>query len=83
MGVYIKHLQAEKVKAIFEMLGLNIEDGDIIEVTEPHGRLIDADEMIKEIRRWEDHPVTYIRNRNKDFIYYLENSNAVIEAAVE
>lgn len=45
MGVYIKGLQAEKVEAIFKMLGLSIKDGDIIEVTEPHGRLIDADKV--------------------------------------
>lgn len=46
MGVYIKKLQAKKVELIFAMLGLHIEDGDIIEVTEPHGRLIDADTLI-------------------------------------
>lgn len=50
MGVYIKKLQAEKVKAIFKMLGLHIEDGDIIEVPEPHGDLIDLKELHKRYR---------------------------------
>ena len=45
MGVYIKKLQAKKVEAIFAMLSLHIEDGDIIEVTEPHGRIIDESEI--------------------------------------
>lgn len=47
MGVYIKKLQAKKVEAIFAMLGLHIEDGDIIEVKIPHGRLIDENELLK------------------------------------
>lgn len=45
MGVYIKHLQAEKVKTLFMMLGLHIKDGDIVEVTKPHGRIIDESEI--------------------------------------
>lgn len=47
MGVYIKKLQAKKVEAIFAMLGLHIEDGDIIEVSEPHGGLIDANALCR------------------------------------
>lgn len=57
-------------------------DCPLIEVKAPHGRLTDVDEMIKDIRKWVDHPDTYIRNRNKDFIYFLENSDTVIEAEV-
>ena len=49
MGVYIKKLQAKKVEAIFTMLGLHIEDGDIIEVSEPHGRLIGEDALARKI----------------------------------
>ena len=51
MGVYIKHLQVKKVEAIFKMLGLNIEDGDIVEVKTPHGRLIDTDDIRME-HKW-------------------------------
>lgn len=47
MGVYIKKLQAKKVEAIFAMLGLHIENGDIIEVAEPHGRLIDEKNILR------------------------------------
>ena len=55
----------------------------IKEVPTPHGRLIDADTMTKEIKRWKDHPNKYIRNRNKDFIFYLNNAETVIEAEVK
>lgn len=45
-----------------------------------HGRLIDADKEIKYARKWIEHPNQYISQRNKDFIYYLEKSETVIEA---
>ena len=54
MGVYIKKLQAKKVEAIFAMLGLHIEDGDIIEVKTPHGRFIDVGEL-EEDDAWDDY----------------------------
>lgn len=47
MGVYIKYVQAKKIKKIFEMLGIRINEGDIVEVKEPHGPLIDIDELSK------------------------------------
>lgn len=56
------------------------EDCPLVEVPMPHGRLIDADAMIKEIKRWEDHPNKYIRNRNEDFIFYLNDTETVVES---
>lgn len=52
----------------------------IEEVPTPHGRLIDADELIRMAKKWVDHPDPYISQRNKDFIYFLEKEDAVIEA---
>lgn len=55
-------------------------DCPLVEIPTPHGRLIDADTMIKEIERWKDHPNQYIRNRNKDFIFYLNDAETVVES---
>lgn len=52
----------------------------LVEIPTPHGRLIDADAMTKEIERWKDHPNKYIQNRNKDFIFYLSDAETVIES---
>lgn len=49
-------------------------------VPTPHGKLIDADELIRIAKKWIDHPDPYISKRNKDFIYFLEKADAVIEA---
>lgn len=54
MGVYIKKVQASKIEAIFKMLGLSVENGDIIEIKEPHGRLIDAGELVKHCREEDE-----------------------------
>ena len=69
MGVYIKGLQAEKVEAIFKMLGLSIKDGGIIEVPEPHGRLIDADALVE----LEDALNTKIRGVHIMFVDDVKN----------
>ena len=42
MGVYIKNMSLVAFKKIME-LGLEVNDDLLVEVTEPHGRLIDAD----------------------------------------
>lgn len=52
----------------------------LVEIPTPHGRLIDADAMTKEIKRWKDHPNKYIRNRNEDFIFYLNDAEPVVES---
>lgn len=59
---------------------VNRTEWKAIPVPVPHGRLIDADAMIKEIKRWEDHPNKYIRNRNEDFIFYLNDTETVVES---
>lgn len=52
----------------------------LVDIPTPHGRLIDADTMIKDIERWKDHPNQYIKNRNKDFIFYLNDAETVVES---
>lgn len=78
MGVYIKKLQAKKVEAIFTMLGLHIEDGDIIEVKAPHGRLIYADDVVEH---------TAVNGEDREFIRkladYIDDADAIIEAEGE
>lgn len=54
MGVYIKKVQMSKIEPFFKMLGLSAEDGDLIEVKEPHGRLIDANELVKHCREEDE-----------------------------
>lgn len=44
-----------------------------------HGRLIDADAMIYDIRK-QNPPTEYIRNRNSNMIYYLQRQKTVIKA---
>ena len=46
----------------------------------PHGRLIDADDIEKRIKMWLDHPDEYIRERNRDMLYYIQQEDPVIEA---
>lgn len=79
MGVYIKKVQASKVEAIFKMLGLSIKDGDIIEVSEPHGRLIDADALVD--------TVVFHTNISADTKEFIEDligiAPTVIEAEVK
>jgi len=48
-----------------------------------HGRLIDADEMERDISKWLDHPDEYIRQRNWDFLYFLKTTDTVIPASDE
>lgn len=48
-----------------------------------HGGLIDVKDLIKRIRKYIDSPDKYISQRNKDFIYYLETEEPVIEADTE
>ena len=83
MGVYIKKLQAKKVEAIFAMLGLHIEDGDIIEVTEPHGRLIEVTNKLRQELCWyeaytgiDEAPVKYANS-------VIDDAPTVIEAEGE
>ena len=47
-----------------------------------HGRLIDADEMVKHIKPWtgSNAPTKYIRDRNLEFIHYLQNAETVLDA---
>lgn len=52
----------------------------LVGVPTPHGKLIDADELIRIAEKWIDHPDPYISQRNKDFIYFLKTADAVIEA---
>lgn len=55
MGVYIKGITLEQIKkcTLYTMDGGCIEfyDGRLIEVAEPHGRLIDADALINQIKQ--------------------------------
>lgn len=84
MGVYIKKLQAKKVEAIFTMLGLHIEDGDIIEVKAPHGRLIEADDVNERIRkRLGIRNLDYLLEAEKPIAMSIKESPTVIEAEVE
>lgn len=55
--------------------------GKAISVSEPHGRLGDIDEIIRRLKKWQDHPDKYISQRNKDMIYILEKEDAVIPAS--
>lgn len=71
MGVYVKKLQAKKVETIFAMLGLHIEDGDIIEVPEPHGRLIDVTK------------IPYLECADPEVIELVGEAPTVIEAEGE
>lgn len=73
MGVYIKKLQAKKVETIFAMLGLHIEDGDIIEITEPHGDLIDRDAI----------PIYRYDFENGDLVHRIDDVPVIIEAEDE
>lgn len=59
------------------------ESCQLIEVPEPHGRLIDADDMIKRAKKWQDSPDDYIQRRNKDIVYYLEKEDTIIPASEE
>lgn len=52
----------------------------LADVPTPHGKLIDADELICMVKKWIDHPDPYISKRNKDFVYFLEKEDTVIEA---
>lgn len=45
-----------------------------------HGRLIDADDLIKRTKKFIDVPNNYISQRNKDFVYYLEREEAILPA---
>jgi hypothetical protein len=49
MGVYIKNMTKEHLTLIFKADGLLSRCDDIIEVPEPHGRLIDADMLLSQI----------------------------------
>lgn len=49
----------------------------------PHGRLIDADAMIRELEKWSSYPVPYIQKRNLEFIHFLKEAETVIEAEVD
>ena len=46
MGVYIKGMDVEVARRICAYVGLtDIDESDFIAVPEPHGRLIDGDEL--------------------------------------
>ena len=55
------------------------EDCPLVEV-QPHGRLVDADDIEKRIKMWLDHPDEYIRKRNQDMLYYIQQEDTVIDA---
>jgi hypothetical protein len=57
--------------------------GDAVEVKKPHGRLIDADAMIRELEKWSSYPVPYIQKRNLEFIHFLKEAETVVEAEGE
>ena len=56
-----------------------VNDCPLIELP-PHGRLIDASELEREISRWIPHPDKYINKRNSDFLYYIKDTPTIIEA---
>ena len=57
-------------------------DCPITEVPEPHGRLIDADAMIRDIEK-SLAPSWYIKERNADMVKFLSLEDTVIPASWE
>lgn len=52
-----------------------------VPLPENHGKLIDADKVIKNAIKWgQDNPDPYIQRRNSDIIEILNAEEAVIEA---
>ena len=46
-----------------------------------HGRLIDADVVIKKAEKWgKDNPNEYIQHRNADIVAIMQDETAIIEA---
>lgn len=78
---YKTHIDSGELKVEEDILGRLLNNGKVL--PKGHGRLIDADKEIKCARKWIEHPNQYISQRNKDFIYYLEKTEAVIEADKE
>lgn len=75
---YTTHIGSGELKVEEDILGRLLNNGIVL--PKGHGKLIDADEEIKCAKKWIDHPDKYISQRNKDFIYYLETTEAVIPA---
>ena len=49
-----------------------------------HGRLIDADVVIKNAEKWgKDNPNEYIQHRNADIVAIMQDETAIIEADTE
>lgn len=63
-------------------MALAIADGKPL--PEHHGRLIDADEVIKNAEKWgKDNPNKYIADRNADIVEIIKNEPTILEADKE
>ena len=72
--------ECEVTKNFITTFNVRQSDCPLIEVPEPHGRLIDADAMIRDIEK-SLAPSWYIKERNADMVKFLSLEDTVIPAS--